>query len=93
MEYIQLSDGTTQPSLFSQDNFANRRTTGHNLYDPESLLTGAEIEQGLDYTNSHRVWSSYETYKDACNGEFTPELIAEIAPRKRILNNVLPIAA
>ena len=81
MERVYFSDGTTQASLFASDNFSSRRTTGHNLYDPESLLTGAEIEKGLDYTNSHRVWSSYETYKAACEGLFTPEIIVEIAPR------------
>jgi len=32
--------------LFEQDNFAPRRTTGNNLYDPESLITGAELARG-----------------------------------------------
>lgn len=83
MELVYISDGTTQKSLFVTDNFTSRRTTGNNLYDPESLLTGAEIERGLDYSTP-RIWSSYEVYKDACEGKFTPEVIAEIAPRTNL---------
>ena len=39
--------GIDFPSLFTHDNFTSRRTTGCNLYDPESLLTGFEIGAGF----------------------------------------------
>ena len=39
--------GVDFPSLFDKDNFTLRRTTGHNMHDPESFITGRELEQGL----------------------------------------------
>lgn len=69
-------------SLFEQDNFAFRRTTGHNLYDPESLITGAELARGLTYTNSRRGWLGYRQYHLAARGYFDVETIAAIAERR-----------
>ena len=89
MDKVYLINGSTEKSLFAEDNFASRRTTGHNLYDPESLLTGAEIEAGLGYKDP-RVWPSYVTYIKACNGEFTSEQIASIAPRQK-MKDILPL--
>ncbi len=80
MKPIYLADGSTEESLFSEDNFASRRTTGHNLYDPESLLSGAEIAVGLGYDNP-RVWPNYSTYVEACEGYLTAEEILTLAPR------------
>lgn len=45
---------------FTQDNFTQRRASQAGAgvaYDPESLLTGEEIEQGLDY-DAPRAWST-----------------------------------
>lgn len=68
--------------LFTEDNFSSRRTTGHNLYDPESLLTGEEIEHGLGYEDK-RVWGSEQDYIDACEGRVPVEDVPRIAPRMR----------
>ena len=43
---------------FEKDNFASRRTTGNNMYDPESLITGAELAAGLTYKNSGQAMVS-----------------------------------
>lgn len=73
--------GIDFPSMFSRDNFTLRRTSGHNMYDPESLLTGEEMAQGMTYTNTARDWPDEETYHKAWAGEIpTPELL-KIAPR------------
>lgn len=52
-------------------------------YDPESLITGAEVAAGMTYENSRRDWASKQAYEAAANGEYTPELIAIIAPRTK----------
>lgn len=66
---------------FERDNFRSRRTTGHNLYDPESLLTGAEVAAGLDYGHP-RQWPDSKTYDRAVSGQIAPERIPDIAPRR-----------
>lgn len=75
--------GIDFPSLFDGDNFTSRRTTGHNLYDPESLLTGAEAYAGCDYGNSFRNWSSEDVYLSACEGKIPVDEIPDVAPRER----------
>ena len=62
--------------LFSQDNYALRHSTGHNMHDPESLLTGKEIADGWTYENSHRIYPDIETYNRAVSGEMSSEDIA-----------------
>ena len=79
---------TSEPSLnhFTQDNFAERRNNSPSAgvaYDPESLLTGDEEAAGLTYRDK-RVWQSEEAYREAVAGKYTPEQIAQIAPRVRI---------
>lgn len=69
-------------SKFERDNFTSRRTTGHNLFDPESLLTGDEIARGLGYGDK-RVWPDQETYERACAGLIPSKDIPAIAPRVR----------
>lgn len=64
--------GKDFPSLFDADNFTMRRTTGHNMHDPESLISGAEIAKGLTYTNSKRLWLSETHYLAAVTGLITP---------------------
>lgn len=68
--------------LFENDNFASRRTTGNNMYDPESLLTGAEIERGLTYYDK-RVWPAPEVERLAIEGKMPIALIPTIAPRRK----------
>jgi len=70
------------PSFFDKDNFTSRRTTGHNMHDPESFITGAELAAGYTYENSRRDWRDYNHYVSAVIGDLTPEQIAEQAPRR-----------
>lgn len=73
--------GIDFPSLFDKDNFTLRRTTGHNMHDPESFITGGELAKGLTYTNSKRKWANENHYLAAVAGLITPEEIAKTAPR------------
>lgn len=89
----QLNDQFRSEQLndhfFGRDNFAARRTTGHNLYDPESLITGAEVEAGLTYYDKREVRGlsrvpadlQIPVYATLCNGTFSPEEIAKHFPR------------
>jgi len=76
-----MKAGIDFPSLFVNDNFTSRRTTGHNLHDPDSLITGAEIEAGFTFANSTREWNDQAHYLKACLGDLTSEEIAQTAPR------------
>lgn len=67
--------------LFERDNFASRRTTGHNLYDPNSLMSGAESENGFTYANSTRKFPDVETELAAVDGRLTTEEILKVGPR------------
>ncbi len=51
-----------------------------NPYDPESLLTGEEIRQGLGHMDQ-REWPDLATYRRAVEGDLTIVEIAELAPR------------
>jgi hypothetical protein len=73
--------GIDFPSFFDKDNFTSRRTTGHNMFDPESLISGAEINQGHTYTNSKRKWLDATHYEWAVMGHITPDEILATAPR------------
>lgn len=69
-------------TYFERDNFTSRRTTGNNMYDPESLLTGAEIEAGLGYGDL-RQWPNQDTYDLAVHGLLPVDAIPTIAPRTK----------
>ena len=73
--------GIDFPSRFNRDNFTSRRTTGHNMYDPECLMSGAEDRAGYTYTNSARDWDNEAHYLRAVLQEITPEEILFEAPR------------
>jgi len=75
--------GTDFPDIFTTDNYTLRHATGHNMRDPESLITGREIARGLDYDNSHREYYNEETYHFACSGERSSAQIELLNPRKR----------
>jgi hypothetical protein len=89
-----MFSGIDFPGLFESDNFTSRRTTGNNLHDPESLITGGEAALGFTYTNSRRNWVDEWDYHIACgydlqsrgHGEgfdpYTSEEIARVAPRE-----------
>jgi hypothetical protein len=83
--------GKDFPDLFAKDNFTLRRTTGHNMHDPESFITGAEISKGFTYTNSRRNWSDHSHYLQAVVGDISPEQIASTAPRVRIIPDTSPV--
>lgn len=68
---------------FDTDNFRQRRASQAGAgvaYDPESLITGAEIAQGLDY-GDRRQWPNEETKQRAYRGEISIDEILIIAPR------------
>ena len=66
---------------FAQDNFSSRRTTGHNMLDPESFITGAELAQGFTYSNSHRAFDSQSLYDAVVSGDIAAHLVPQFAPR------------
>jgi hypothetical protein len=57
-------------------------TIGHATTDPESLLTGAEVEAGFTYKNSHRSWATETAKRKALAGDLTEQEILELGPRK-----------
>jgi hypothetical protein len=77
-----MDDLLTQRAGFEQENFASRRTTGHNLFDPESLLTGAEEQAGFTYLNSRRKYPSDETREAIIRGDIPTSEVPTIAPRE-----------
>jgi hypothetical protein len=72
----------SKKEYFASDNFASRRTTGHNLYDPESLLTVKEEEEGYTYLNSERAFPSEDLRIQAIQGDIDIPTILRIAPRR-----------
>jgi hypothetical protein len=78
-------------SLFEQDNYALRHQTGHNMLDPESVITGAEIARGFTYDNSHRDYLTEQSYKLARSGEVPLYKILIFAPR--VLNYLIWVDA
>lgn len=77
--------GKDFPSFFENDLFALRRSgtafAAGNPYDPESLLTGEEMAEGLDYDNSRRDWPNEDFYKLAVAGGMDTKSILQYAPR------------
>lgn len=70
--------------LFGKDNFTQRRTSGHNMYDPESLITGKESSEGMTYLNSRRVFPSVDAEFDAIEGKMGVDEILKAAPRQLV---------
>ncbi len=68
-------------TYFASDNFTTRRTTGHNMLDPEALITGAEIAAGFTYTNSHRHFDSQSLYDAVVSGDIPADQVPLRAPR------------
>jgi hypothetical protein len=73
--------GIDFPSLFDKDNFTLRRTTGHNMFDPESLISDEEIAHGMDFKNSKRAWRHEAHYIDAVTGTINTTEVLRTAPR------------
>ena len=69
-------------TYFSGDNFKTRRTTGHNMLDPESLMTGEELEKGFTYENSHRVFRNQAHYDATVSGDVPSHLVPTLSPRQ-----------
>ena len=69
-------------SKFENDNFTSRRTTGHNMFDPESLMSGEEETQGMTYLNSHRLFPDAKSEDDAITGKIGTDEVLRIAPRR-----------
>ena len=68
-------------TYFASDNFTSRRTTGHNMLDPEALITGAELAAGFTYTNSHRHFDSQSLYDAVVSGDIPSTEVPRFAPR------------
>lgn len=86
-----ISDALKIPQAemdFAMDNFAVRRASQEGAgvaYDPESLLTGEEIAQGLDY-DCPRVWAGVSGEMDrqsAIAGKLSTKDVARLGPRVR----------
>lgn len=76
---------------FEQDNFDSRRTTGHNMFDPESLITGYELAHGFTYANSHRDYPGQHTYDAIVAGDVPAHIVPLVAPR--VFNRVASLDA
>lgn len=92
-----MRPGIDFPDAFVQDTFAARRGGPQGVkdspvlgsevffsgcgYDPESLLTGGEIEAGLGYGDP-RVFPDAETYRQCILGNVPVEDIPQVAPRQ-----------
>lgn len=69
---------------FDTDNFSERRANSigaGNAFDPESLITGYEIERGFTFTNSHRDYPGQHTYDAIVRGEVPMAIVHLVAPR------------
>lgn len=74
-----------QAITFEQDNFLQRRASQRGAgvaYDPESLLTGAEIAAGLGYGDK-RVWESPYAKAMAHAGLLSTEEVLRFGPRMK----------
>lgn len=84
--------GIDFPSHFEEDNFNERRAScvGAGVaYDPESLISGAELSVGLDYRNSKRHWRNETHYLAAVKGWLTTEQILISAPRRFVIQEIV----
>lgn len=77
----QTAKPVTAAKDFATDNFTSRRTTGHNLFDSDSLITGEESAAGLTYANSSRKFPDVETKERAIRGEISQDEIIRLYPR------------
>ena len=84
--------GIDFPSLFGKDNFTLRRTTGHNMFDPESLISGEEIKNDMTFSNSKRAWDNEAHYLSAVTGELNTTDILKTAPRVFLIPGCPPHA-
>jgi hypothetical protein len=67
--------------VYLQERRGNKMVVGDNMFDPESLISGKELAEGLTYRNSVRSWKNQEHYLSAVQGDLTTEQILESAPR------------
>ena len=84
---IEEENATRVVDRFAEDLFTARRsgagTSNYgNPYDPESLITGGEVAQGLTYADK-RSWANQQEYDRAVSGAIPTDQIPSIAPRVR----------
>lgn len=79
-----IIEGRDFKGFFDTDNYDLRHSTGHNMLDPESVITGSEIGQGMTYANSKRQYPDIETYVKAASGDLSADELQKIAPRVRV---------
>lgn len=58
------------------------------LFDPDGLITGAELEQGFTFWNSKRVYRDQEHYNQAVGGYIAVDDIPAECPR--IFHHIAP---
>lgn len=86
-EFARIEEETRVVERFDKDVFTARRSGAGasnygNPYDPESLITGGEVAQGLTYADK-RSWPNQAQYDAAVAGELSTDQIPSIAPRVR----------
>jgi 2'-5' RNA ligase len=70
---------------FEGDNFDERRASivgAGNAYNPDSLMTGAELARGMTPFNSYRDYPSQAEYDRIASGHVSTEEVLRIAPRR-----------
>lgn len=85
-----IVEGRDFDGFFASDNYDLRHATGHNMLDPESVITGNEISQGMSYANSRRQYPDIETYVKAASGDLGAGELSKTAPRVRI-DQITPV--
>ena len=84
---VQSRAGVDFPGNFEKDNFASRRTTGNNMFDPEGYITGEEMDKGMTPKNSHRDFPNEEAYQDVVHN-LSGTSVEDIAKKyPRVLND------
>lgn len=75
---------------FEKENFSSRRTTGHNLYDPNATITQGELQQGFTYQNSYRpvaeTWEQYVNAVTPATPALCPPNVYEVGPGVNLEN-------
>ena len=77
--------GIDFPSYFDADNYALRHVTGHNMLDPEGVITGREIGLGFTPYNSRRFYASFGQYQDAVCGNILMAELTILCPRVSVI--------
>lgn len=53
-------------------------------FDPEGMISQAEVDAGMTYTNSRRSWPEGMAWLQFFRGELSADQVLDIAPRKLV---------